>query len=105
MIVLDIASTAHSALEDAGDMRRFNVRIDGGSDLARVAAAFQATGLGTFESMDRAHVRVSAVRDLAAGQAGPQWEEGFARMLAYAEVKGWFDKEGGTISAHCELGA
>ncbi len=105
MIVLDIGSTPRSALEDPGDMRRFNVRIDGGADLARIAAAFQATGLGAFESLDRALVKVSAVRDLAAGQAGPEWEGGFAGMLAYAEGKGWFDREAGTIVAHCELGA
>jgi hypothetical protein len=55
--------------------------------------------------MDRALVQVSAVRDLATGQAGPEWEEGFAGMLEYAEGKGWFDRKAGTIAAHCELGA
>jgi hypothetical protein len=104
VIVLDIGSSPRCTLEDADDLRRFKVRIDGGSDLEQVAAAFQATGLGTFENLERALVKVGAVRDLAAGKVGPEWEDGFAKMLAYAEGKGWVDADAGTIAAHCEFG-
>jgi hypothetical protein len=104
VIVLDIASPPRSTIEDADDMRRFMVRIDGGSDLDQVAAAFESTGLGTFENLERALVKVGAVRHLAAGKVGPEWEDGFAKMLAYAEGKGWVDTDAGTIAAHCEFG-
>jgi hypothetical protein len=104
IIVLDISTSPRAALENTDDLRRFMVRIDGGSDLERVAAGFQSTGLGTFESMERALVNVGAVRQLASGRVGPEWEDGFAKMLAYAREKGWFDTRAETVVAHCELG-
>jgi hypothetical protein len=104
VVVLNIEKSPAAKLEDVDDMRRFHVRVDGGSDLGQVADGFRATGLGRFESMDSAQVSADAIRSLAAGNAGPGWDDAFARMIAYAETKGWFDRAAGTISAHCELG-
>jgi hypothetical protein len=105
IVVLNIEASPAAKLEKVDDMRRFHVRIDGGSDMGQVADGFRATGLGRFESMDKAHVSVDAIRSLAAGTAGPRWDDAFAGMITYAESKGWFDRGAGTISAHCELGA
>jgi hypothetical protein len=104
VIVLNVSSTPRAQMENADDLRRFMVRIEGGSDLELVASGFESTGLGTFESLERALIKVGAVRELASGKVGPEWESGFAKMLAYAREKGWFDPDDDTIVAHCELG-
>jgi hypothetical protein len=91
-------------LEDPGDVRRFHVRIEGGSVAERISAAFAATGLGRFESLDKALVSVERVRGLATGRVDPGWEKDFEGMLVYAAGKGWYDAGEGTIQAHCELG-
>ena len=103
VIVLDVAAAA-AGLEDPEDVRRFHVRVEGSHDEAAIGRAFEAAGLGRFESLERAHVSVALVRRLAAGRVGPDWEQAFAGMLAYAAGKGWLDEAAQTVQAHCELG-
>jgi hypothetical protein len=103
VIALDIAAQPKAALEDPEDVRRFNVKVTGGDDPARIAAGFVATGIGRFESLERALVRVDWVKRSAAGRVGPDWDRQFAGMLAYAAGKGWYDEAAGTIAAHTEL--
>ncbi len=90
-------------LEDPDDFRRFHVRIEGDHEQPRIAGAFVSTGLGDFESAERALVRVARVRALAEGRAGTEWGRGFDGMLAYAASKGWYDAAAGRIQAHCEM--
>ena len=104
VIVLQLTVEAAAvALEDPDDMRRFHVRVEGAVDHERIAAAFRATGLGGFESTERALVNVASVRELASGRSGPDWEKRFQEMLAYAAGKGWYDEAAGTIQAHTEV--
>ena len=52
-------------LEEPSDLRRFHVRIEGDHGPGRIASAFASTGLGDFESAERAMVSVARVRALA----------------------------------------
>ena len=90
-------------LEDPEDLRRFHVRVEGAEDPTRIAAAFESTGLGDFQSIERAMVRVAKVRSLAQGRVSARWEDDLDGMLAYAATKGWYDTGAGTIQAHCEI--
>jgi len=90
-------------LEDPENVRRFHVRIEGGSATERISTGFAATGLGRFESPEKALVSVARVRLMAAGRVGPAWEKEFERMLTYAARMGWYDAGDGTIQAHSEL--
>lgn len=102
VIALDIAGEPKAALEDPEDVHRFHVRVTGGDD-SRIASGFEATAIGRFESLERALVRVDWVKRSAAGRVGPDWDQQFAGMLAYAAGKGWYDEAAGTIVAHTEL--
>jgi hypothetical protein len=90
-------------LEDPSDLRRFHVRIEGDHGPGRIASAFASTGLGDFESAERAMVSVARVRALAESRVGAEWDGGFDAMLAYAAGKGWYDAATGRIQAHCEM--
>jgi hypothetical protein len=105
VIVLSLAAAADRVdLEDPEDLRRFHVRVEGGHDPRRIGAAFESTGLGSFQSPERAMVSVAMVRALAEGRVGLEWDKQFESMLAYAAKKGWYDREAGMVQAHCELG-
>jgi hypothetical protein len=102
VIVLQVPSVT-AGLEDAEDVRRFHVRVEGSTDAGEIGRAFEAAGLGRFESLEKAHVSVARVRVMARGRVGPEWEQAFGGMLGYAASKGWYDEAAGTVQAHCEL--
>ena len=51
---------------------------------------------------DHAYITIDAVRRIAAGRVGDDWDERFAGMLGYAQRKGWIDETGNTVQAHME---
>jgi hypothetical protein len=51
---------------------------------------------------DDVWVPVDAVRRLAAGRVGADWESDFTAMLEFARGKGWLDPSGRAIRAHVE---
>lgn len=86
-------------LRDPADFKGFKVVVKGSRD--RVAIADALEGVATW--VDEGHVAVDrdAVRRLAGDHAkDPEWEKGYAAMIAYAESKGWM--EGDAIRAHVE---
>jgi hypothetical protein len=47
-------------------------------------------------------VPVAALRRLAAGRVGEDWDERFAGMLDRARTMGWLDESGEAVRAHLE---
>jgi hypothetical protein len=98
-IATDLAVRDAPRLLEPGDFTRFKVVVRGGGDreAARQALASVARWL------DDEHVAVSAdaVRAMAGDEAlKPEWQRGFAAMLAYAGQRGWM--VGDAIRAHVE---
>jgi flavin reductase (DIM6/NTAB) family NADH-FMN oxidoreductase RutF len=83
-------------LNDPADFRRLDVLVDPqSSDM--LERAIQSLG----RREDTQHIRVApSVLRFLSGQGGqPEWEAGFANMLAYARQQGWID-EGGDVRVH-----
>lgn len=75
------------------------------SDLGEndVAAAVARADLGELlPGADHVLVKVDAIRRFAGGHVGAGWEADLARMLAYAESKGWTSGDGASVRAHIE---
>jgi hypothetical protein len=88
--------TAGAELRDPTNFAAFKVVLNGDGADDSIA------GVGRW--LDEGHVAISidALRTLAGPHAGdPQWEDGLAKMLAYAGSKGWIVDES-AIRAHVE---
>ena len=104
-VQVDVAATPPVVrLEEADDCTRFHLTVAGGTDLARVFGALVDAAAGRLEG-DHALVTIDAVRRMAVGRVGDDWNERFAGMLGYALSKGWIDDTGNAIQAHIEYGA
>ena len=68
-----------------------------------VLLALAATGRAAEED-DHVFIAVDAVRSwaLEAGVEVDEWEDGYRKMLAYAEAKGWMNSDATAIKAHIE---
>lgn len=88
-------------LEEPDDCRRFHLAVAGGTDLGRVFGALVDAAAGRLEG-DHALVTIDAVRRMAKGRVGDDWDGRFDGMLAYARGKGWIDETGHAIQAHVE---
>ena len=88
-------------LEEPDDCTRFHLTVAGGPDLARVFGALVDAAAGRLAG-DHALITIDAVRRMAAGRVGDDWDTRFDGMLAYARSKGWIDDTGHAIQAHVE---
>ena len=88
-------------LEEPDDCTRFHLAVAGGPDLARVFGALVDAAAGRLEA-DHALVTIDAVRRMARGRVGDDWDSRFDGMLGYARSKGWIDETGNAIQAHIE---
>ena len=88
-------------LEQPDDCTKFHLTVMGGQDLARVFGALVNAAAGRLEG-DHAYVTIDALRRLAAGRVGADWDERFDAMLGYAQKMGWIDDTANTIRAHVE---
>jgi hypothetical protein len=86
-------------LEEPDDCGRLHVEASGADD-ERVGQALQDDGLGALES-DHALLDPTALKRLAAGRVGGDWDERFGRMIDYATSKGWVAADG-RLQAHLE---
>jgi hypothetical protein len=89
---LRVAADGTAMLEEPDDFTRFAVRAAPGVAL---------DGIGRVEG-SHAWVPPATLRRLAPRAGTPEWDQGFGRMLAYAEGKGWVDAEG-AVRAHVEV--
>ena len=88
-------------LEEPDDTKRFHVTIVGGRDAGLVFGALVDAAAGRLEG-DDAFITIDAVRRMAAGRVGPEWDRELAVMVDYARSKGWVDETGNAIRAHLE---
>jgi len=88
-------------LEEPSDTTRFHVVVVGGTDWGLVFGALVDAAAGRLEG-DDAFITIDAVRRMAAGRVGPEWDTDVAAMLGYARTKGWLDAGGNAIRAHVE---
>ena len=87
------------SLEEADDFTRFHVVCEHDAD---VSSALQAAGWGTADPDGDAYISVDALRTAGRSAGGSDWQDGFEKMLAYAQSKGWLDEAGTAIQAHVE---
>jgi hypothetical protein len=93
---------ARVRLDDPDDVTRFHVAIVGSRDQRAAHEALARNGVGRLQG-EQAFISVDAVRRLAEGRVGQQWETDFVAMLDYAAGKGWLDADRTTIEAHVEF--
>lgn len=92
-------------LVDPDDVRAFHVVAPADLTEDTLADTVRSTGLGEVaDGGGHVLVRVDAVRRLAAGRVGPDWEDDLAGMLGYARSKGWLSDDGDSVRAHVERG-
>jgi hypothetical protein len=101
-VQVDLRSTPPIvSLEESADTKQFHVAVVGGSDAGLVYGALVDAAAGRLEGED-AWIAVDAVRRMASGRVGPEWDDDFAAMLEFARGKGWLDEAGHAIKAHVE---
>jgi len=88
-------------LEEPEDVQRFQVTVVGGDSVRMLFGALVDAAAGRLEG-DDAWIAVDAVRRMAGGRVGPDWDEKLDGMLAHARTNGWLDENGNAIRAHVE---
>lgn len=86
-------------LDEPDDCGAFKVVVESGTG-AGVSEALAE--VGRLADRETAWIGADAVRALAAGRVGPDWEDKFAAMVGYASTKGWLSEDGTEIQAHIE---
>lgn len=101
-VKVDLAPTPPVvSLEEPDDTKRFHVTVVGGDSMPLLFGALVDAAAGRLEG-DDAWIAIDAVRRMAAGRVGPEWDRDFQAMLDYARTKGWIDETGAAIRAHIE---
>ena len=87
-------------LEAPEDLGRFSIAMD---ERLRPAARAALAPVAVPVSSEATHawVRPDAVRALSPLAGEPEWESGFAKMIAYAASHGWLGDDGG-LRAHID---
>lgn len=99
MIVVVGGGPERCRVDEPEDCGRLHVEADG-LDLAEVAAAVTADGLGSMAGDGTVWLEVGRLRALCRGGTTPDWDERFAAMIEYARSAGWLDAGGARIAAH-----
>ena len=101
-VKVDLAPTPPVVtLEEPDDTKRFQVTVVGGDSVGLLFGALVDAAAGRLEG-DEAWIAVDAVRRMAQGRVGPEWDAELDAMLAYARTKDWLDPTGNAIRAHVE---
>lgn len=93
--------TALARLEEPDDCTRFHVTIRSLSE-NQVGKVLSDEQLGELEDPAAAWIRISVLRNLAAGRVAPGWHDRFEKMLSYAERKGWLSHNRESVRGHCQ---
>jgi hypothetical protein len=101
-VTVDLRSSPPTvSLAEPSDCRSFDVVVHGSGDDAALDQALAGASVGRSEGKD-ALVTVDAVRRMAAGSVGQEWESDLLSMLDYARSRGWMTEDGQSIRAHVE---
>jgi hypothetical protein len=97
-MIVHIDKLGDVTLRDSSNFREFHVDCDcPETERARIQKALATVG----EMTDQQHVWVSEQWLRAqVPNATPDWQEGFAKMLAFAQKQGWIDTSKQAIRAH-----
>jgi hypothetical protein len=96
-MIVRLTETEPARLVEPGNVKALSVELVGDAPL----------DLGTFGSVDgdgqHAWLGVKALREAAHEAGVPEsWDDDFAKMLEYAETKGWLSTSGTAVRAHIE---
>lgn len=94
-----VVGNAAVRLDEPEDLNGFKVRVDAGDE---ASAAQALASVGRMADRETAWIRAGAVRALAHGRVGHDWDDGFEAMLDYAASKGWLTDDRSEIQAHVE---
>lgn len=95
-MIIAIDAIGNVTLNEATDFKGFKVTT------AKTDNAFLTEALSVAGRYDGAHAWISQDWLIKQGTAhGASWKEGFDKMAAYAQSKGWI--ENGAIRAHVEM--
>ncbi|HUY86385.1 MAG TPA: hypothetical protein VMU77_04680, partial [Acidimicrobiales bacterium] len=86
--------------------QRFHVAVRGSSDPSLLGAALSDSGSGEIDAGgENAYVTIQSIVGLSEGLVDADWQEGFSKMIDYAQSKGWVGSDGTTVKAHIEWDA
>lgn len=88
-------------MEEPENFTAFHVEVVGSYDAQGLDGALASSHTGSFDG-DRALIRVDAIRRLAEGRVGDDWQQKLDGMVGYAVSKGWWHEESASIIAHIE---
>lgn len=94
-MIIAIDPNGNVALNEVGDFKGFKVTTPNNDE------TFMTRALAAAGRYDGTHAWISQDWVIAQGAGhGPAWRDGFDKMAAYAQSKGWI--ENGAIRAHVE---
>lgn len=102
-----VTPTGPPSVQEPEDFRRLSIVATTGQSPSAVLDALLAADLAVVEStpevikLDVTAFRATARAALPATPT-PEWESSFAAMLDYAQHKGWYQPDAGTVAAHIE---
>ncbi|WP_350246561.1 hypothetical protein RBB84_19565 [Rhodococcus sp. D-6] len=99
--------TGPPSVQEPEDFRRLSIVATTGQSPSAVLDALLSANLAVVESTpETIKLDVSAFRDAARAALSatptPEWETSFAAMLDYAQHRGWYQPDTGTVAAHIE---
>jgi hypothetical protein len=98
-VLIDLLRQRGPEVVEPDDFARFHVEVLADSpDWAKLDGALKATSAGQLQGE---HVLVSLDwLGREAQRPTPDWQDGFAAMIAYATKQGWADDTARTVRAH-----
>ena len=100
MFVRFVAESAAAELVEPDDCTKFHVEAASSVSADVLAAGLASCGAAAAAPDGGFLVAVAWVRAQAAGRTAGDWDERFARMLGYAQSKGWLSQDGEAVTAH-----
>lgn len=102
-----VTPTGPPTVQEPEDFRRLSIVANTGQSPSAVVDALVSANLAVAGATPEAvRLDVVAFRDTARAALPatptPEWEFGFAAMLDYAQHKGWYQPDAGTVAAHIE---
>lgn len=104
---VEVTPTGPPTVQEPDDFHRLSIVANTGQVPSSVLDALLSVNLAvTGSTLDAVKLDVAALREAARSAhpatPTPQWERSFDAMLDYAQHKGWFEPDAGTVAAHIE---
>ena len=104
---IEVTPTGPPMVQEPEDFCRLSIVAKIGQAPATVIDALLSANLAvTGSTPDAIKLDVTVFRDTARAALStaptPEWEFSFAAMLDYAQHKGWYQPDAGTVAAHIE---